>query len=318
MKKRADLFLLLGMALVVVSLLLWAFWPAMVKGEGNLQIQAFLPELTKGSTLAEPTPTVTPTPRPCTQIEGTREDHDPIVNNPWFSKGQWRSVNFWSNQSGVDTTKIRKLLLKPGENPGLLGGGSSWSWPMECGEIAKRNFAGVNLNEVTLEQLRAEGLVFVPATPTPTPSPTASSTATPTPTVIPTPTATATSSPTPTATATPTPSPTPTATPTTTCQVRFFYDVPPPFKDIVIPGPAIASIWWESDVFDQGKEVRFLIPKGTLLLIFKAAGSGWGYTSTCSRDFLERELRDGAAQAGFPVVEINDLVEAGLANGIPM
>ncbi|MDP3998107.1 MAG: hypothetical protein Q8P89_00630 [bacterium] len=310
MNPRGSLWsrLLLLVAVLFLAIVGTLFILRGVSAQGNLRPQAFLPVIVRG-VIPIPTFEPTPTPAPCTQFEGTREDHDSIVNIPWFPKGQWRSVNFWSNQSGVDTTKVRKLLLKPGENPGLLGGGSSWSWPMECGEIAKRNFAGVNLNEVTLEQLVAEGLVFVPVTPTSTPSPT------------PTPSSTATSSPTPSPSPTPTPTVTPTPTPTATPTPVV---CPPAIEKVQsdpdifgIYGPAIASIWWPGhDDIDDGKEVRFHIPSQTTIIVINGAGTWWTYASTCSASFLEQELKDGAAQAGFKVVEINDLVEAGLAKVI--
>lgn len=314
MRKQGEIFFLLGMVVVVAILLLWAFWPSMVRGEGNLQIRALLPVLAKGSTLAEPTPTVTPTPRSCTQTEGIRQDRDPIVGSPWYpivgwyTTGEWRSVNFWTNEPGYNPTLVRKVLLSPNDNVGLRGGGSAWSWPAWCEQVAKRNFDGTNFPEVSLVQLRSEGLVFDPTIPTPTP--TASPTATPSPTPTATPTVTPTPTPTP-----PSPAPTATATPTPACPEAKLYRIDTPIF-LAIEGPTIASLWWTGDSFDQGREVRLLVSKGQLVTIFQAAGSLWRYQSTCSADFLQKELVDGAVKAGFKVVEINDLVEAGLAKEV--
>lgn len=89
--------------------------------------------------------------------DGIREDRQP-VNETWNPQGQWRVVNFWSNQPGVDQ-KERKLLLSPSDDVGLLGGGASWSWGSACEKQARDAFAKNGHPAVTLDQLRAEGLV---------------------------------------------------------------------------------------------------------------------------------------------------------------
>lgn len=101
---------------------------------------------------------VQPTQGAVSCTEGVREDHDPVVNQPWTPKGEFRVVNFWSNQPGVNQQE-RKLLLKSGENPNLLGGGTSWSWSSTCESIVQGEFVKNTLPSVTLDQLRAEGLV---------------------------------------------------------------------------------------------------------------------------------------------------------------
>lgn len=91
--------------------------------------------------------------------DGVREaDHPPVVNQTWTPNGEWRVVNFWTNMPGKDQ-KERKLLLSPDQNPKLLGGGSSWSWPTSCEQVARANYDGNQLPRVTLAELQAESLV---------------------------------------------------------------------------------------------------------------------------------------------------------------
>lgn len=98
-----------------------------------------------------------PAAAPADCKDGTREDHAPRVGQPWTPKGEFRTVNFWTNEKG-HSQKERKLLLKPGENPHLKGGGASWSWPASCGTAVQSEFAKNPLPEVTLQQLKNEGL----------------------------------------------------------------------------------------------------------------------------------------------------------------
>ncbi|GEM_PF-5856193 len=86
--------------------------------------------------------------------DSTREDRTP--GQSWTPRGDFRIVNFWSNQTA--NQQERKLLLRPGENPGLLGGGSSWSWPANCESTVLSEFGKNPKQEVTLAQLRTEGL----------------------------------------------------------------------------------------------------------------------------------------------------------------
>lgn len=86
--------------------------------------------------------------------DSTREDRTP--GQSWTPRGDFRIVNFWSNQTA--NQQERKLLLRPGENPSLLGGGSSWNWPASCESTVMAEYAKNPKPEVTLAQLRAEGL----------------------------------------------------------------------------------------------------------------------------------------------------------------
>lgn len=90
--------------------------------------------------------------------QGVREDHPPVVNQTWSPPGDFRVVNFWTNMPGKPQAE-RKLLLRPGENPALLGGGSSFSWPSQCERQARDEFAKTAHSEVTIDQLKADGLV---------------------------------------------------------------------------------------------------------------------------------------------------------------
>lgn len=86
-----------------------------------------------------------------------RETHVPAVGQGWTPNGSWRIVNFWTNEPGKPQGE-RKLLLAPGQNPTLMGGGSSWSWPSGCEGTVKGEYASNGLPPVDLGQLQAEGL----------------------------------------------------------------------------------------------------------------------------------------------------------------
>jgi hypothetical protein len=90
--------------------------------------------------------------------EGIQESHAAVVDEVWTPSGEWRVVNFWSNQVDPNFTD-HKLLLEPGQNPGLLGGGSSWSWPDNCGDAAHANYEANGLDPVKLSELEDMGLV---------------------------------------------------------------------------------------------------------------------------------------------------------------
>lgn len=90
--------------------------------------------------------------------DGVREDRQPVVGQAWIPNGNWRTINFWSNQPGVDQAE-HKLLLEPGDNVGLLGGGASFSWPTTCEQAARDAFDKNGLEPVTLDELRQQGLV---------------------------------------------------------------------------------------------------------------------------------------------------------------
>lgn len=92
--------------------------------------------------------------------DASREDHNPVVGKTW-SPGpadSWRIVNFWTNEKGHDQAE-RKLLLQPGDHPALRGGGASFSWDSSCESTVKAEFAKNSLPQVTLSQLKSEGLV---------------------------------------------------------------------------------------------------------------------------------------------------------------
>lgn len=93
---------------------------------------------------------------PTTCSDGVREDYQP-GSQAWTPAGEYRIVNFWSNRPGVNQAE-RKLLLKPGESPKLLGGGSSWSWPASCESTVMAEYAKNPKSEVTLDQLVSQGL----------------------------------------------------------------------------------------------------------------------------------------------------------------
>jgi len=102
------------------------------------------------STASKPVPVVCP--------NGLREDHPPVVGSTWSPLGEWRIVNFWTNEPGFNQAE-RKLLLSPSDRPNLRGGGSSWSWLANCGSVAQSEYEKNSLPSVTLAQLQAEGLV---------------------------------------------------------------------------------------------------------------------------------------------------------------
>ena len=91
-------------------------------------------------------------------VDAVVEKHDPKVNTTWAPSGEWRIVNFWTNQPGKDQ-KERKLLLAPDQHPALLGGGTSYSWPASNEAQARAEYAKNTLPEVSIDQLRAEGLI---------------------------------------------------------------------------------------------------------------------------------------------------------------
>lgn len=86
-----------------------------------------------------------------------RETHAATAGQGWTPNGSWRIVNFWTNEHG-HLQGERKLLLAPGQNPTLMGGGTSWSWGSTCKSTVDSEFAGNGLTAVDLAQLQAEGL----------------------------------------------------------------------------------------------------------------------------------------------------------------
>ncbi len=70
---------------------------------------------------------------------GVKETREPVVGQGWVPTGEWRVVNFWTNEPGQDQQE-RKILLSPGNNAPLMGGGTSWSWPAACADAAKQAY----------------------------------------------------------------------------------------------------------------------------------------------------------------------------------
>jgi hypothetical protein len=98
-----------------------------------------------------------PTAATCTAT--TRVDRHPVVGVPWIVPGDgWRILNFWTNEPRKSQHE-RKLLLAPGENPGLLGGGSLWSRPSSCEAEARADYAQNPNPPVTLAELFLDGLI---------------------------------------------------------------------------------------------------------------------------------------------------------------
>lgn len=95
----------------------------------------------------------------CFYPQGKVETHNPVLFEPWYPSGEWRVVNFWTNMPGYGQGE-RKLLLEPGQNPGLLGGGSNWYWYGGCEAQAREAYDSNPLPPVTLAQLEAEGLIY--------------------------------------------------------------------------------------------------------------------------------------------------------------
>lgn len=108
----------------------------------------------------ETTEVIEPSAQPTECEDGVRGDHPPMVNEAWTLGGEniWVVANMWTNIQGQDQTE-RKIILAPGEVISFLGGGSSWSWPAECEEIALSEFAKNPHSSVTIEELSQEGLV---------------------------------------------------------------------------------------------------------------------------------------------------------------
>lgn len=125
------------------------------------------PTATPGPAAATPAPYVALTPTPakpqpspaCPSPTAAPPEHKiPVVGQTWTPfPGTWRIVNFWTNLPG-HPQRERKLLLSPEENPVLKGGGSAWSWPATCEDVARANYATVPHPAVALGQLREEGL----------------------------------------------------------------------------------------------------------------------------------------------------------------
>lgn len=115
---------------------------------------------TQPTPIYQPIPTQRTAAPPLNCGMGTPLPHRaPVVGQPWIlPSGGWIIVNFWSNEPGVDQTE-HKLLLGPNDPRTLLGGGSAWQWPIECESVVRENYRNNPLPPITLEDLRAQGLV---------------------------------------------------------------------------------------------------------------------------------------------------------------
>jgi hypothetical protein len=91
--------------------------------------------------------------------QGTWESFPATVGQTWSPSGEYRVVNFWSNYPGVNQS-LRKLLLVPGQNAVLLGGGDSTSFPASCQTEAQASFDANSNQATSIDQLRAEGLAY--------------------------------------------------------------------------------------------------------------------------------------------------------------
>lgn len=70
----------------------------------------------------------------------------------------WTVALVLTNLSGFNQ-ESRKLLLPPGIQPRVFGGGISFSWPSWCEAVARSEFAKINRPPVDISALVAEGLV---------------------------------------------------------------------------------------------------------------------------------------------------------------
>jgi len=84
------------------------------------------------------------------------------AQNAWHpANPQWeRHVQFWTNVAGKSQALVW-VKIAAGDSRGLIGGGSSWAFPPNCG--ADADWAKITGNPantiVTMDQLAQEGLV---------------------------------------------------------------------------------------------------------------------------------------------------------------
>ncbi len=94
-----------------------------------------------------------------TSVEPVQATHPPVVGESWTVGGDGATiVNFWTNEPGQDQAE-RKLFLEEGQTVNLMGGGTSWSYPVGSEDQARDEFEANGLPEVTLDELESEGLV---------------------------------------------------------------------------------------------------------------------------------------------------------------
>jgi hypothetical protein len=126
--------------------------PAAPSGTGTTP-----PAPTKPGAAAAPAkPSGSSAPANC---EAKVDKRSPAVGTTWSLKSDGPMiVNFWTNEPGKDQ-KERKLLLAPGTNVLLKGGGTSFAYATGCDSVTQKEFDANSLPTVTFEQLKAEGLV---------------------------------------------------------------------------------------------------------------------------------------------------------------
>lgn len=120
------------------------------------QPTAIAPTVAPTATTAPVEPTATtPAEVSCTAIASS---HQPVVDQVWEldNADSVVIVHFWTNQPGHDQSE-RKLLLDH-QTVGLLGGGSTWTFPATCQQVARDQFQADPMPEVSLDALRQEGL----------------------------------------------------------------------------------------------------------------------------------------------------------------
>ncbi|OGH15114.1 MAG: hypothetical protein A2860_02885 [Candidatus Levybacteria bacterium RIFCSPHIGHO2_01_FULL_37_33] len=105
-----------------------------------------------------------PAPAPATpasvqqNCDGATDKHNPVLGQAWTPQGEFRVLNFWTNEPGQDQT-LRKLMLSPSDQVSLLGGGDSTAWPANCQQAAQDGFNANPNPPTTLDELRGRGLV---------------------------------------------------------------------------------------------------------------------------------------------------------------
>ena len=109
---------------------------AMRKGERGFKIP--IPQMAVAAAAQQPVSEPAASSLNC-DTATAKETHVPVVGQGWVPAGEWRVVNFWTNEHGQDQAE-HKILLAPGDNTTLMGGGTSWSWPAACAEAAKKAY----------------------------------------------------------------------------------------------------------------------------------------------------------------------------------
>lgn len=96
---------------------------------------------------------IPPAPANCLQVD-VNLSHDPQQGTWYTTQNTWRIINFW-----VGDYSLHKLLLAPEDNPGLLGGGSLWSWTTGCESVVRAEYSKNTLPPVTINELTRLGFI---------------------------------------------------------------------------------------------------------------------------------------------------------------